>query len=62
MSTFSYREFLYLFSFLTPVNDLLDRSHEVLTRDYGTLYKGIKLEAGFRGETYSVEKSYQLYE
>ena len=24
--------------------------------------KGIKLDAGFRGETYSVEKSYQLYE
>ena len=62
MVTFSYREFLYLFSFMTPVNDLLDRSHEVLTRDYGTLYKGIKLDAGFRGETYSVEKSYQLYE
>jgi hypothetical protein len=60
--TYSYRDFLYLFSLLTPEDELLERSHEVLTRDYGTLYKGITLEADFRGKTYSVEKSYQLYE
>ena len=62
MVTYSYRDFLYLFSFMTPVDELLERSHKVLTRDYGKLYKGISLEADFRGETYSVEKSYQLYE
>ena len=60
--TFSYRDFLYLFSFLTPEDELLERSHEVLIRDYGTLYKGIALGAEFRGEEYTVEKSYQLYE
>ena len=60
--TFSYRDFLYLFSFLTPENELLERSHEILIRDYGTLYKGVALGADFRGEEYTVEKSYQLYE
>ena len=35
---------------------------EVLERDYGELYKGLTLEADFRGNTYSVTKSYQLYE
>ena len=62
MIVFDYRDFLYLFSLMTPAEDLLERAHEVLTRDFGPLYKGIELEAGFRGETYSVEKSYQLYE
>ncbi|MBR3247737.1 MAG: hypothetical protein IKG03_05010 [Clostridiales bacterium] len=62
MVTYSYRDFLYLFSLLTPADELLERSHEILTRDYGKLYKGISLEADFRGETYSVEKSYRMYE
>ena len=62
MITYNYRDFLYLFSLLTPEADLLDRAHEVLTWDYGKMYKGIRLEADFRGETYYVEKSYQLYE
>ena len=62
MVTFSYRDFLYLFCLCTPVEELLERSHEVLTRDYGELYKGITLEAEFRGDTYSLTKSYQLYE
>ena len=62
MVTFNYRDFLYLFSLCTPEEELLERSLEVLNRDYGTLYKGITLEADFRGNTYSLEKSYQIYE
>ncbi len=62
MVTFSYRDFLYLFALCTPVEELLERSHAVLERDYGELYKGLTLEADFRGDTYSVTKSYQLYE
>lgn len=62
MITFDYRDFLCLFCLLTPEEQLLERAHEILTRDYGKLYKGIELEAEFRGETYSLEKSYQLYE
>lgn len=62
MVTFSYRDFLYLFCLCTPVEELLERSYVVLTRDYGELYKGITLEADFRGDTYSLSKSYQLYE
>lgn len=62
MVTFSYRDFLYLFCLCTKEEDLLARSYEILERDFGELYKGIKLEADFRGSTYSVEKSYQLYE
>ena len=62
MVTFSYRDFLYLFALCTPVEELLERSHAVLERDYGELYKGITLEADFRGDAYSVTKSYQLYE
>ena len=44
------------------IEKLLERSLEVLERDYGELYKGLTLEADFRGNTYSVTKSYQLYE
>ena len=62
MVTFSYRDFLYLFALCTPVDELLERSYAVLERDYGELYKGITLEADFRGDAYSVTKSYQLYE
>ena len=62
MVTFSYREFLYLFCLCTPEEDLLERSLEILTREYGTLYTGISLEADFRGSVYSSERSYQLYE
>lgn len=62
MVTFSYRDFLYLFALCTPVEELLERSHAVLERDYGELYKGITVEADFRGDSYSVTKSYQLYE
>ncbi len=60
--TYSYRDFLYLFAFCTKEEDLLERSREILTRDFGDLYTGITLEADFRGSTYSLEKSYQLYE
>lgn len=60
--TWSYRDFLYLFCLCTPADKLLERSLEVLERDYGELYKGLTLEADFRGNTYSVTKSYQLYE
>ena len=60
--TWNYRDFLYFFCLCTPMEDLLDRSLAVLERDYGKLYKGLTLEADFRGNTYSVTKSYQLYE
>ena len=60
--TFDYRDFLNLFCLLVPEEDLLERSHEILKRDYGKLYKGVTLEADFRGSRYSLEKSYQLYE
>ncbi len=60
--TFDYRDFLNLFCLLVPEEDLLERSHEILKRDYGKLYKGVTLEADFRGSRYTLEKSYQLYE
>ncbi len=60
--TFDYRDFLNLFCLLVPEEDLLERSHEILKRDYGKLYKGVTLEADFRGCRYTLEKSYQLYE
>ncbi len=60
--TFDYRDFLNLFCLLVPEEDLLERSHEILKRDYGKLYKGVTLEADFRGNRYTLEKSYQLYE
>ena len=62
MITMNYRDFLYLYSLCTPMDKLLSRSLEVLTRDYGTLYKGLKLEADFKGSTYSVDRSYALYD
>lgn len=62
MITFNYRDFLYLFCLCTPVDELMDRTLEVLNRDYGTLFKGITLEADYRGETYSATKSYMLYD
>jgi len=62
MITMSYRDILYLIALCTPEEELLDRSLEILSRDYGTLYKGITLEADFRGSTYSLSKSYQLYQ
>lgn len=60
--TFNYRDFLFLFCICIPEEKLLERSLTVLERDFGELYKGIKLETDFRGSTYSLEKSYQLYE
>lgn len=62
MITFDYRDFLNLFCLMVPSEDLLDRAHDVLIRDYGKLYKGITLEADFRGSRYSAEKTYQMYE
>ena len=62
MITMSYRDFLYIMALSTPEEDLLDRCLEVLNRDYGTLYKGITLEADFRESTYSLGKSYQMYQ
>ena len=61
MVTMNYRDFLYLYALCTPEDKLLGRSLEILTRDYGELYKGIVLEADFRGSTYSIDKSYTLY-
>lgn len=60
--TMGYRDFLYLFCLFVPEETLLERVLEVLERDYGELYKGITLEADFRGSTYTLTKSYQLYE
>ena len=62
MITLSYRDILYLMAVCTPEEELLQRSVEILTRDYGNLYTGIELEAEFRGTTYTLEKSYQLYQ
>ena len=62
MITLSYRDILYIIALCTPEEELLERSLEILSRDYGTLYKGITLEADFRGSTYSLSKSYQLYQ
>ena len=62
MVTYSYRDFLYLFCLCTKEKDLIGRCYEVLERDFGKLYKGISLEAVFKHQTYSVTKSYQLYE
>lgn len=59
--TYSYRDLLMIVFLFVPEEDLLDRCLEILERDYGKLYKGIGLEADFRGKTYSVEKSYQMY-
>lgn len=60
--TFTYRDFLYLFCLCVPVDTLLHRSLGILERDYGKLYKGLTLETDFRGQTYKLTKSYQLYE
>ena len=60
--TFNYRDFLYLFSLCVPLDTLLERSLTVLERDYGKLYKGLTLEADYRGQTYALTKSYMLYE
>ncbi len=62
MVIFDYRDFLNLFCLLVPESDLLERSHEILRRDYGKLYKGVTLAVDFRGSRYSMEKSYMLYE
>lgn len=60
--TFTYRDFLYLFCLCVPLDTLLQRSLTVLERDYGKLYKGLTLEADYRGQTYKLTKSYMLYE
>jgi hypothetical protein len=44
------------------LDTLLQRSLTVLERDYGKLYKGLTLEADYRGQTYKLTKSYMLYE
>ena len=62
MITLNYRDFLYLLALTKSEDDMLGRTLEVLTRDYGDLYKGLTLEADFRGSTYSIGKCYQLYE
>ena len=60
--TYSYRDFLYLFCLCTKEDKLIERCYEVIERDFGDLYKGISLEAVYKSQTYSVTKSYQLYE
>lgn len=60
--TFTYRDFLYLFCLCVPLDTLLQRSLTVLERDCGKLYKGLTLEADYRGQTYKLTKSYMLYE
>lgn len=60
--TFTYRDFLYLFCLCVPLDTLFQRSLTVLERDYGKLYKGLTLEADYRGQTYKLTKSYMLYE
>lgn len=60
--TYNYRDFLFLFCLLTPEDKLMERALTVLERDYGEFYKGITLEADFRGTTYQITKSYRLYD
>ena len=62
MVTMGYRDILYLLALCTPEEDMLERSVEILQRDYGDICTGISLEADFRGHVYTLEKSYQLYQ
>jgi len=57
-----YRDFMFLFTLFTPDSALLPRMLEVLGRDYGELYTGIKLETEYGGTGYDITKSYVMYE
>ena len=57
-----YRDFMFLFTLFTPDSSLLPRMLEVLRRDYGDLYTGIKLETEYGGTGYDITKSYVMYE
>ncbi|SCW27307.1 hypothetical protein SAMN02910456_00219 [Ruminococcaceae bacterium YRB3002] len=57
-----YRDFLFLYLACTADIYLLSRSLEVLRRDYGEMYTGIRLVTTYRGTDYDVTKRYALYE
>jgi len=57
-----YRDFLFLLMCLTFDDAMLTRMLEVLQRDYGELYTGVGAAGVYRGQEYSQEKSYLMYE
>lgn len=57
-----YRDFLFLLMCLVLDDAMLGRMIEVLTRDYGELYVGVGAAGVYRGQEYSQEKSYLMYE
>ena len=57
-----YKDFLFLLMCLTLDDKMLERMIEVLERDYGDLYTGVGASGVYRGQEYSQEKIYQMYE
>lgn len=57
-----YRDFLFLLMCLVSDDNMLGRMIEVLKRDYGELYTGVGASGVYRGQEYSQEKIYQMYE
>ena len=57
-----YRDFLFLLMCLTLDDNMLSRMIEVLQRDYGVLYTGVGAAGVYRGQEYSQEKVYLMYE
>lgn len=57
-----YRDFLFLLMCLTFDDNMLSRMIEVLQRDFGDLYTGVGAAGVYRGQEYSQEKVYLMYE
>ena len=57
-----YRDFLFLLMCLTLDDSMLKRMIEVLQRDFGELYTGVGAAGVYRGQEYSQEKIYLMYE
>ena len=57
-----YRDFLFLLMCLTLDDGMLKRMIEVLQRDFGELYTGVGAAGVYRGQEYSQEKIYLMYE
>lgn len=57
-----YRDFLFLLMCLTLDDSMLTRMIEVLQRDFGELYTGVGAAGVYRGQEYSQEKIYLMYE
>ena len=56
-----YRDFLFLLMCLVSDDKMLERMIEVLERDYGELYTSVGISGIYRGQTYTQEKTYQMY-